>query len=435
MRGLMRQFLNRFQGTIKMFDIDYKPENYAVAQNSALLAKRNTAWQFLQENGLPTRRDEKWKYTNLSKFLASTVLAEKAHQINTTLTRADISKYCSREMLTLVFVDGQYCAELSGLGDVPEGVSIEPVMSSERLSQVVDYTKLHALSINDALFTSGIILKAKPNTGCEKRIELLYLSTKAMDSQLTCIQNIFELAACSKIKISEKHVAMNAESKVYMNIVNQIALAEGSTLNWLTLSSETQSQIVLTKRIEVQQAKASKFEFFNAVTDGVLNRVDIDIHLNEVHAQAKVDGVFLTKNMMHADHQINVTHKASHTVSDVCFKGVAKDKSNGIFNAKALVQKGIHTIKALQSNKNLLLDKTAQINTKPELEIYSDDVICAHGATVGQLDVEALFYLQSRGISHTKAIQMLTEGFVLELFERQDFSESEHKEILEKISL
>jgi Fe-S cluster assembly protein SufD len=135
--------------------------------------------------------------------------------------------------------------------------------------------------------------------------------------------------------------------------------------------------------------------------------------------------VFISKDSMNVDNNITVVHNASHTTSDVCFKGIASGKSSATFNAKAIVQKGLVAIKALQSNKNLLLDKTATINTKPELEIYSDDVVCSHGATIGQLDKNLIFYFQSRGISYNEAITMLTVAFLIDILERQSLNGSQ----------
>lgn len=418
-----------------MFDIDYKPQAYAEVQNDALLAKREQAWQFLKENGLPTRQDEKWKYTNLNKWILNSQLTLTPVSVRKKLERKDIVACLTDGVISLVFVDGQFESDLSDIASVPEGVSITNVMESEVITHRNDYAKDHAKSLNDALFTSGIEIKVAKNVVGESRIELLYITTENAGHHALCIQNVIDLAENSRLKISEKQIVLFEDAPAYINIAYNVNLNSGAKLNWLMSTTSQQEKALITNSIDVQQAANSEFEYFNFIAQGDLNRYDFDIQLNDKGAMARLDGIFMLKGKMHSDNHIMVTHNASYTTSDVCFKGVATDKSNGIFNAKALVSKGIHAVKALQSNKNLLLKKTAQINTKPELEIYSDDVICSHGATVGQLDTTAIFYMESRGIPHAVAVQMLTEGFVLEILDRQNISESEKASLLEQLSL
>ena len=203
-----------------------------------------------------------------------------------------------------------------------------------------------------------------------------------------------------------------------MNLDCQISLDDGANVTFHERSQSEQSGHLVVQRIRTMQKAHSSFDYFNMVQHGLLNRLDLEVDLNEQGAEAKMSGIFLTKDKMHSDHHILVNHHASHTSSDVCVKGVATDKSTAVFNAKAYVAKGIEKISALQSNKNLLLVNTAQINTKPELEIYSDDVICSHGATVGQLDEKEIFYCQSRGIPRAEAVALLTEGFLVEVLSR-----------------
>ena len=418
-----------------MFDIDYKPQAYAQVQNDALLAKREQAWQFLKENGLPTRQDEKWKYTNLTKWILNSQLTLTPVSVRKKLDRKDIAAYLTEGVISLVFVDGQFESNLSDIAGIPEGISITNVMESEVVTHQNDYAIDHAKSLNDALFTSGVEIKVAKSVVGGSRIELLYISTENAEHHALCIQNVIDLAANSQLKISEKQIVLFEDAPAYINIAYKVNLNNGAKLNWLMSTTNQQGKALITNSLDVQQAENSEFEYFNFIAHGDLNRYDFDIQLNDKGAMARLDGIFMLKGKMHSDNHISVTHNASYTTSDVCFKGVATDKSNGIFNAKALVSKGIHAIKALQSNKNLLLKKTAQINTKPELEIYSDDVICAHGATVGQLDQKAIFYMESRGIPHAVAVQMLTEGFVLEILERQNISKSEKAKLLDQLSL
>jgi Fe-S cluster assembly protein SufD len=417
-----------------MFDIDYKPQAYAQVQNDALLAKREQAWQFLKENGLPTRHDEKWKYTNLNKWILNSQLTLTPVSVRKKLNRKDVQPYFTEGVLSLVFVDGQFENDLSDIAALPNGISIENVMESEVITHQNDYVKDHAKSLNDALFTSGVEINIAKGAVCASRIELLYISTENAEHHALCIQNVMNLSENSELKISEKQIVLFEDAPAYINIAYKVNLKEGAKLNWLMSTTNQQAKALITNSIDVQQAANSEFEYFNFIAQGDLNRYDFDIQLNDRGAMARLDGIFMLKGKMHSDNHIMVTHNASYTTSDVCFKGVATDKSNGIFNAKALVTKGIHAIKALQSNKNLLLKKTAQINTKPELEIYSDDVICSHGATIGQLDATAIFYMESRGIPHAAAVQMLTEGFVLEILDRQNISEPEKARLLDQLS-
>ena len=405
-----------------MFDIDYNPKTYADIQTPEVIDRRIFAWNLIKKNGLPTRKDEGWRYTDFNKWLIQSNLLLTPIERSSNWCAADFKKHISQDKTSLVFVDGFFEPELSDLSVFAnKKITVDEINST---ALEVNDSKSHCMVkyFNDALFSSGVRVSIPSEV--EVDLELVYLITSNSEQHVRCLKNHFHLDTYADVRISEKYISL-IKNPILMNVDNSINLRDNASLNYCLELNQDQNNLINIGRFEVNQSKDSKFEYFNLLFGGSLNRHEMNINLNAPGAYARVDGVFISKDSMNVDNNITVVHNASHTTSDVCFKGIASGKSSATFNAKAIVQKGLVAIKALQSNKNLLLDKTATINTKPELEIYSDDVVCSHGATIGQLDKNLIFYFQSRGISYNEAITMLTVAFLIDILERQSLNGSQ----------
>jgi Fe-S cluster assembly protein SufD len=407
-----------------MFDIDFNPNQYADDQSQALIDKRRNAWRFLKENGFPTRKNEQWKYTDLKALFTTNNLSLQPATGKCVLSESVLAQIKPGEAYALIFVDGCFDAQNSDLKQLESGVQVKNILESKYASKASDYDQAPALSLNDALFSAGVEINVASETELSKPIALVHVSSGNAAYASVCYQNVINMKAYAKAQIIEKYVSLDFNEPSLTDMHAKLYLQEGAKLNWRRLTESAHANMFIKRRIDADIAGFADFRYFGIDAHGVLNRSDFEIHLNEPEASSTLDGIFITSNKMHCDHQVVMAHHASHTNSDVYFRGVATDQSTGIFNVKALVHPGLEKVTALQSNKNLQLKKTATINTKPELEIHSDDVVCSHGATIGQLDQEVLHYLLTRGIDRKMAIEMMTQGFVAEVLERPNLSDS-----------
>ena len=416
-----------------MFDFNYNPDVYFSSQCPEVLKKRKIAWEYLREHGLPTKKNESWKYTDLSAWLKKLNFSFNPSEINQKVNVKNIDRYLLKDKIKIVFVDGVYSISLS---DEINSLNIDGIEVNEInnviTSSYFDYSNQenHSRYLNDAFYTSGVSLSISEST--QVKLQLVYVYTDRASANIKCVKNIINIESNANVEITESYISLTNNS-LFNNIDNLINLSENSRLKWyLEVNSEHSNQVNVS-RLDLNQYKDSSFEYFNLLFGGLLNRNEFDVKLNSDGSNAKIDGIYIAKDKMHLDNHIKVEHNASNTVSDVCFKGIAANKSNATFNAKAIVKEKINGIRALQSNKNILLHNTATINTKPELEIYSDDVICSHGATVGQIDENLIYYFQTRGIDYKTAVQMLTNAFLNEILDRQFLSDFEKEDIESKI--
>ena len=294
------------------------------------------------------------------------------------------------------------------------------------------------LALNQALAFCGVSIEVSAGFKCEKLIEIIYLKSEKLNDNLSnnlsneLLVNNYRhkivLEANSSLKIAETSIcALDksdkglANSNNLNNIINNIELGEQADLNYLHYTKSGVNLDNTVYALNVNQNKDSVFKAFNADFGRGLNRFDINILLTEAGARCQLNGVYTLSKNAHSDHHTRVRHFADNTSSDECYFGVLGDKSVGVFNGELIAKKNTKNIEAYQLNKNLLLDKGAVIYTKPELRIETDDIKCGHGASVGELDDKALFYLLSRGISIDLAKLMLMQAFLMTPVLNSDF--------------
>ncbi len=365
--------------------------------------------------GLPLRRDERWKYSDVAflekeNYRPATLLDEEHGR-----TQAAAKHAALPESIFIVMVNGCFSPALSQLAKLPAGV----VLCSMRdaLTQHGDLLKKYLLpaaasafaNLNMALLTDGIFLHVAENVTLTTPLHVLYLNAQ-QSHIVSSPRHLFVLEKSARAVILEEHSAQGQDN-YFTNIVTDVHTAANASLKLFKIQNDSRAATHFSQTV-VQQSKDSAVEIFHLAVGAKFAREDVFVNLNEPGAHADVNGLyFLNHDAQHIDHHIQIDHKAPHGSSNMLYKGILDQQSHGVFNGKIFAHPGAAKTRSEQANHNLLMSKAAVIDTKPEFEIYADDVKCAHGATVGQVDAEALFYLRSRGVDAHTALKMLTFAF------------------------
>ena len=390
-------------------------------------ALRRRALERFDKLGLPGRRIETWHYTDLSSFAERgfdfIVPPPDAHAIASAewllAARAPIDSG-SR----FVFVDGHWIESLAAIeSDADSGVELRPLPLEQ-----ADFDGESALTaLNTAFLTEGAELRVHGNI--QKPIELLFIGTGRKFA--TQFRLSIALAAAAEATVLLGFVDIPGSGEGWLNLVTDLSLGESSelTLNRLQAHGDAQDHTSLHR---VTLAREAKLTAGSIELGGRLIRNEFEIALEGPRAEAHLFGLELTRQKQHCDTRIEIDHRAESTTSRQDYRAIAADSSRSVFNGKVIVREQAQHIDARQRNDNLLLSRKAEIDTKPELEIYADQVICSHGATVGELDEEHLFYLRARGIDAETARGILTSAFaetILERFEHDGFRELARQEV------
>jgi len=375
---------------------------------------RQEALSLFKKVGLPSRRDEDWKYTDASRLADLLEIGEVSADINSQdLGMVDLDAY------RMVFANGVFDATQSNLPDevsilslagLEASVSNEDSETLAKLFQVSGDEPLFngLMALNAAVASDGAAICLADNSVLDKPLYILHIS-----NQNNVIRHGLMLGENAQAQVIEHFISMG-EEKALSNCVTAVILKNGASLEHSRLQQEGEKQSHVV-RVEVKQFRDSSYTFHGVELGALLSRTDLVVSLSESGASCELNGLFVLGGRQHVDHHTRVDHEAPHCTSRENYRTVLDGRSHGVFNGKVVVHEEAVKTDSSQSNGNLLLSKHAEIDTKPELEIYNDDVKCAHGATVGQLDDKQLFYLRSRGISREAAQELLTFAFADEI--------------------
>lgn len=389
---------------------DYLKQHVFLKQDPHCLNAREAALAYFLEKGLPTTRDEAFRYTDVSR------LSKTQYAIATpsdTLNPEIILQYCvDRDNPRLVFINGYYSLTHSKplLDRAQIDIFSLCALDEKDRDEFLNAQQIHEgiSAINSALYQEGFFIRVKKNVQIQQPIELIFIHT-AENSTMQHIKHFIRVEEGSEATIIEQHYALN-DSDYLKTMMTDIRLSQNSKLHYYKHQLENQ-QAFHFNQMTVEQAKDSAFCFMSTDFGGKLVRNDVTVRLLSTNAQCELNGLYIAKQKQHIDNHTIIHHEAPCSTSAEVFKGIIDDKARAVFNGCVVVHEGAYQTEAKQHNANLLLSNDAEIDTKPQLEIYHDDVKCAHGATVGQLDDDAIFYLRSRGISEADAKQLLTFGF------------------------
>jgi Fe-S cluster assembly protein SufD len=385
------------------------------AELPGLGPERERALASFVEAGLPTQRDEDWRFTSLASF--AVLPFESAAQVSGPPPPPDPS-----EGHVIAFANGVFSPEHSRLDDLPAGVRVEPLSSvledrpdqvAARIGQLADDKARAFTALNSALFEDGAWIEIDAAQSLDQPIEILDLGGACDRPAARHLRHLISAGAGSRAVVIE-HTRGAGDGPVFVNPVSEIWLARDARLDHVLLQQETPEAYVL-RAVSAQLEAGSHFASHSLALGGELARVDLHCTLAGEGAHARLLGLYLGGGRQLLDHHTTIDHATPHTTSDELYKGVLADRARGVFHGRIHVRPHAQKISALQQNRNLLLSDRASVNTKPQLEIFADDVRCSHGATIGQLDSDQLFYLRTRGLGADAARALLTLAFASEV--------------------
>lgn len=407
--------------------LELVPQHLAGHSVPWMTAARQSAFERFEEHGFPTKREEEWKYTDVAAIGKRTSLAPDNIPPDPSSEAALFAWTLAQEnMHLLVFVNGHFSSELSAVGELPSGARLESLSdvldaNADLPQTLFDQQHEHTVfaALNTALTTDGAVLQLAPGVVLEKPVYLLFVAS----GRGTAIypRNIFILGEGAHASVIEHYFGM-LEAHNFTDAVTQISLGAGAQLQHCKLIQEGKDAFHVAG-IHAEQAAGSRFASHSFALGGRLARNDITSRLNGPGCHCSFDGLYLLDGKQLADHHTRVDHLAPSCTSREYYRGILDGESHGVFNGKVVVHPHAVKTDAHQSNRNLLLSRQAEVDTKPQLEIFADDVKCTHGATVGHLDDDSLFYLRSRGIDAESARSLLIYGFANDIIGRIEVPE------------
>jgi Fe-S cluster assembly protein SufD len=377
------------------------------------------AERFAQQ-AFPSRRDEDWKYTPITGFLQTHYVVEGLAKIDEAAIKKLLPPF---DVMHLVFIDGYFSERYSDdLSELPRGLSIEPVKDALDFSQghcalMTHEEKIQAEPfgcLNSMLFDDGVLISLDPHCQVERPILCSFLQTQ--DGHANTIRNRVVLAHGAKLTLIQQHVSAQPDLNAFDNVVSEIELAEHANLQQIVLQDiATQGAYFGLQMID--QAEKSVFNSVYVGLGAALSRHQNVLMMAGDHIESNQSSACLATGKQVMDTRTHTEHQAWWGVSRQLHKLVLDDQAVGVFNGMIKVHKGAQKTDGQMDNKNLLLSKTAQIDSKPQLEIYADDVKCSHGSASGQISEEQIFYLRARGINQADARRLVTQAFLLEPLE------------------
>ncbi len=407
--------------------------DFSAGEPDWMMQQRTRAMTRLRQNGFPSQRDEDWRYMPMRSLTA------KAFDTNIDGCSASVSldpwPIPHLKGHRFVFVDGVLQGVHSSDQELPQGISVRSLAQvirqvPEELSAVMteEPGSNHGfLALNTAFFRDGYLVDVAAGHESDRVLEFIFVS--AGQGKAVQARNLLRVGAQAKVRVIERHVSSDGLNTL-VNISSRIILKPGSTLEYDLVETPGKG-VNLIDDMVVAQSRDSHFRILTATLGGDIVRNNLQVRMSGPGAHCEMLGLYVTYGRQHVDNHTHVVHAAPHCSSRELYKGVMDKRSRGVFHGRIRVEPGAVHTDASQSNHNLLLSPDVEIDTKPQLEIYADDVQCSHGATVGQLDDQALFYLRSRGIDQENARSLLTYGFVHEVLENceiqplRDFLEDE----------
>lgn len=376
------------------------------------------AFETFEKSGFPTTRDEDWKYTNVAPVIKQNyVLANGAG------TRDDISTWLlpEAEKSRLVFIDGVFSPALSDTTGLPAGVVIGNLAELSHEAIGATYGSLAGsdtdafTALNTAVSQAGAFILIPRGKVVETPIQLLFANLAA--GAISNPRVLFIAEEGSVSCLIESFAGKSNESASLTNAVTEIYVAKDANLRHFRIQEEALSGYHIGS-ISVNQEQASHYVNCAISLGASLCRQTLNVRISGSNSETVLDGLYLGTGKQHVDNHTTIDHACRHSSSSQLYKGILDDSARAVFNGRVFVREGALLTDAKQLNKNLLLSPNAHVDTKPQLEIFADDVKCAHGATVGQLEDDELFYLRSRGLGLDKARALLTYGFAEDVISR-----------------
>lgn len=380
----------------------------------------------LEEKGIPNNKHEDYKYCNIEAYMRREF--KSVEQSFRNLDVSDIGAYKIDEAINLVVLNGSYSPELSEKV-IAKGISIKSLndISGKEKDLIASQAKSCSdslIALNTVFCNNGLFFKVEKNNAIPMPVHIIYINNNDKPS-LSNSRNFIHMETGSGLTLIESFV--NAGSaKVFSNYVSEKLLDDNAKLTCYTFQNEGASSY----SVHTNSVKVNRYANYSNTTltlSGELVRNNHNVELAASNCEAHLNGLFLTKGTQLVDNHTLIDHQMPNCESNELYKGIACDKSSGTFNGKIFVRKDAQKTNAYQSSKNILLSDDATINTKPQLEIYADDVKCSHGTSTGKIDTDALFYLKARGIGEESARKLLLQAFAEEVIDKLEVESLKEK--------
>jgi len=373
----------------------------------------------VNESGIPTIKDEEWKYTNLSP------IRESCFSLNVKPSSVDekqFSKYVSKEDINLVLINGVIDEDLSSKQTLPKGLKIvklnEAIQKGDedikRLLNKYEKEETPFIALNQALANDGIFISVEKNCVIEPLIHVVHITSFSKGELFHTPRTLLTLGSSSEATLLESHIAFSDSLSYLSNALSDIFLDKNSTLHYCKAQSESLKSYHI-GATRVWQERDSDFDGFSLMVGAKMTRNDLHLVLNDEGSNATLNGLYCINGRQLADNHTSVDHRQPNCTSTQLYKGILNGDSHAVFNGKIFVQPIAQLTNSYQLNRNLVLGNDCRVDTKPQLEIFADDVKCTHGATIGRLNEDEIFYLQTRCIPKKKAVRILAHGFVDEI--------------------
>ncbi len=381
---------------------------------------RAEAAECLAAHGFPTRRSEAWKYTNIGSVLRR----EFSFDLPNTGDSANWSDIAQLDAHEAAFENGRYLPSASQLSDLPPGVLVMGLADAAEshtwlvrlhLGQVADAKRCSFVALNTLLGRDGALVFVPRGTQLEKPIHLIQRITASRD---TLVQPRILVVAeeNARVTLVQSTVAADATSS-FTNSVTEVFVGRNAYVARVDIQAGSPDRNEVSS-LDVTQQTGSTFSNHSFTLGGAIVRNNINVLADAEQCETYLNGLFLADGSTHVDNHTLVDHAQPNCFSSEFYKGILNDRATGVFNGKVLVRQDAQQINAYQSNKSIVLSDTARMFSKPELEIYADDVKCSHGATTGELDKEAVFYLRTRGLTEKQARALMLVSFAREVVDR-----------------
>jgi Fe-S cluster assembly protein SufD len=385
---------------------------------------RGSAMDRFELLGFPSVKEEDWKYTNLAPVMKQRIFpAARAQSSQHLKAKLESQRYPETGNSRVVLVNGFMSAELSSISGLGEVVALDLFeaiadpkygkITREYLARNADYHDNGLTALNTAFLQSGLFVLIPKNTKLETPLEITLVSNPSEPKTASFPRVLIVSEENSSATILENYVSISDET-YFTNAVVEIVLLEGARLEHYRVQRESPNAVHLASTA-TKLSRGSNYDTTSITLGAQLSRHDISVMMDHEGAECWVDGLYIVGANQHADTHSLIDHKQPYCNSHQLYKGILDGNGRAVFNGKIFVRPGAQKTDAMQTNKNLLLSTQARVDTKPQLEIYADDVKCAHGAAVGQIDQEELFYLETRGINPSLARNLLTYGFAEEV--------------------
>ncbi len=381
--------------------------------------------------GFPDSRNENWHFTSVAPIVerAFTPLTSRTGKV----TGAELAPFTfgAEDWPTLVFVNGRFDTELSRTNGLPDGVQLLPLaraydelplLLETHVGRIASMDEHTFTALNTAFINDGAVLHVAADVEVERPIHLLFVSDAQAVNGVAQPRNLIVLDRFSKAAVIESYVGLAGGDAYFTNAVTEATIGDGATLAHLKLQRESPSAFHV-GTVDVRQGRDSHLMSFSFATGAALSRTNVYTELRGEGGGATLNGLYLGDGHQHIDHQTRIEHVEPNCYSRELYKGILDGSAHGVFNGKVYVHPAAQKTDGKQTNKTLLLSEKAQIDTKPQLEIFADDVKCTHGATVGRLDETSLFYMKSRGIAERTARELLTYAFAADVLETIEIAE------------